>query len=138
MLCPNHELSREIIIQNFYARLSRDDQSMLDTSCTGSFMKKTIEFRWDLLQRIKHNSEDWELDEGKESGIKLKYDCVKYFMNTDAFQKFSTKYGLDSEIVASFCESLLLMLNSLKRSGLNITHLLKKKLKNHYQLRKKP
>ena len=26
-------------------------------------------------------------------------------MNTDAFQKFSTKYGLDFEIVASFCES---------------------------------
>ena len=26
-------------------------------------------------------------------------------MNTDAFQKFSTKYGLDAEIVASFCES---------------------------------
>ena len=66
---------------------------------------KTIEFKWDLLERIKRNSEDWELDEGKESGIKLKYDCVKSFMDTDAFQKFSTKYGLDSEIVASFCES---------------------------------
>ena len=26
-------------------------------------------------------------------------------MNTDAFQKFRTKYGLDFEIVASFCES---------------------------------
>ena len=26
-------------------------------------------------------------------------------MNTDVFQKFSTKYGLDSEIVASSCES---------------------------------
>ena len=26
-------------------------------------------------------------------------------MTTDAFHKFSTKYGLDSEIVASFCES---------------------------------
>ena len=26
-------------------------------------------------------------------------------MNTDAFHKFSTKYGLDSEIVAYFCES---------------------------------
>ena len=26
-------------------------------------------------------------------------------MYTDAFHKFSTKYGLDSEIVASFCES---------------------------------
>ena len=62
--CPNHELSREIIIQNFYARVSRNAQTMLDTSCAGSFMKKTIEFRWDLLEIIKHNSEDWELDEG--------------------------------------------------------------------------
>ena len=42
---PNHELSREIIIQNFYARLSHNDQSMLDTSCTGSFIMKTIEFK---------------------------------------------------------------------------------------------
>ena len=59
--CPNHELSSEIIIQNFYARLSHDDRSMLDTSCTGSFMKKTIDFRWDLLERIKCNYESWEL-----------------------------------------------------------------------------
>ena len=102
--CPNHELSREIIIQNFYARLSRNDQTMLDTSCAGSFMKKTIESRWDLLERIKRNFEDWELDKGKESGIKLEYDFVRSFMDTNAFQKFSTKYGLDSEIVASFCE----------------------------------
>ena len=42
---------------------------MLDTSCVGSFMKKTIEFPWDLLERIKRNSEDWELNEGKELGI---------------------------------------------------------------------
>ena len=85
--CPNHELSREIIIQNFYARLSRNDQTMLDTSCVGSFVKKTIEFRWDLLERIECNSKDWELDEGKESGIKLKYDCVKSFLDTSAFLK---------------------------------------------------
>ena len=31
---------------------------MLDTSCAGSFMMKTIEFKWDLLERIKCNSED--------------------------------------------------------------------------------
>ena len=68
-------------------------------------MLKTIEFKWDLLERIKRNSEDWELDEGKGSGIKPKFDCVKSFMDTDAFRGFSTKYGLDSEIVASFCES---------------------------------
>ena len=102
---PNHELSREIIFQNFYARLSHNDRSMLGTSCVGYFMRKTTEFRWGLLERITRNSEDWELGKVKELGIKHKYDCVKSFMDTDAFEKFSTKYGLDSEIVASFCES---------------------------------
>ena len=69
--CPNHELSREMIIQNLYARLSLDNRNLLDTSCDGSFIKKSIEFQWDLLERIKRNYDDWELDEGKESGIKL-------------------------------------------------------------------
>ena len=67
--CPNHELSREMIIQKFYARLSDNNRSMLDTSCTGYFIKKTIEFKWDLLERVKRNSEDWDPDNGKESGI---------------------------------------------------------------------
>ena len=96
--------SREIIIENFYARLSQNNQSILDT-CTGYFMKKTIEFKWDLLEIIKCNSKYWDLDEGKESGINLKFDCVKSFMDTDAFREFCTQYGLDSEIVASFYES---------------------------------
>ena len=77
--CPNHELSREMIIQNFYARLSLNNRTMLGTSCVGSFMMKTIEFKWDLLEIIKCNSDDWELDEGKESGINLEFDWVKYF-----------------------------------------------------------
>ena len=83
--CPNHELANEIILQNFYARLSHDNQNTLDSSSTGSFMKKTIEFRWDLLERIKCNSKDWELDKGNKSGIILEFDCVKSFMATDAF-----------------------------------------------------
>ena len=102
--CPNHELSKLAILQNFYGRLSDNNRTMLDTSCVGSFMMKTIEFRWDLLERIKRNSEDWDSDDGKESGMTPKFDCVKSFMDTDAFRGFSTKYGLDSEIVASFCE----------------------------------
>ena len=68
-------------------------------------MMKTIEFKWDLLEIIKRNSEDWYLDEGKELGITPKFDCVKSFMDTDAFREFCTKYVLDSEIIASFCES---------------------------------
>ena len=92
--CPNHELSRETIIQKNYDRLSRNDQSMLDTSCVGSIMRKSVEFWWDLLERIKRNSEDLELDEGKESGIELKFDCVKSFMNTDAFQSLALNMDL--------------------------------------------
>ena len=51
-----------MIIQKIYAQLSLSNRSMLDTSCTGSFMMKTIEFGWDLLERNKRNSEDWELE----------------------------------------------------------------------------
>ena len=54
-------------------------------------MMNTIEFEWDLLERIKRNSEDWDLDEGKDSGITPKFDSVKSFMDTDAFHGFSTK-----------------------------------------------
>ena len=84
--CPNHERSREIIIRNFYARLSDNNRTMLDTSCTSSYMKKGIEFKWDLLGRIKRNSEYWDLDEGKESGVTPKFDCVKSFIDTDVFR----------------------------------------------------
>ena len=48
-------------------------------------MIKTIEFKWDLLERIKRNPEDWDLDERKESGMTPKFDCVKSFMDTYAF-----------------------------------------------------
>ena len=82
-----------------------NNRTMLDTSCASSFMMKIVEFWWDLLERIKRNSEYWELGKGNESGIILKFDCVKKFMDTDAFREFSTKYGRDSEIVVSFCES---------------------------------
>ena len=58
---------------------------MLDTSCAGSFMMKTIEFKWNLLERIKRNSEDWDLDKGEESGINLKFDCVKSFYGCQCF-----------------------------------------------------
>ena len=109
-----------MIIQNFYAWLSLNDRNLLDTSCVGSYMLKTIDFKWDLLERIKRNSEDWGSDDGKESGITPKFDCVKSFMDTDAFRGFSSKYGLDSEIVATFVNLLLLTLISLRISGLNI------------------
>ena len=89
--CPNHELPRETILQNTYARLSDNNRTMLDTSCAGSFMMKTIGLRWDLLDRIKCKSEDWDLDNGKESGMTPKFDCVKSFMDTDAFRGYRSQ-----------------------------------------------
>ena len=74
--CPNLELPREMIIQKIYAQLSLNDRTILDTSCVGSYMMKTIEFKWDLLERIKRNSEDWDSDDGKESSMTPKFDCV--------------------------------------------------------------
>ena len=46
-------------------------------------------------------------------------------MNTDAFQKFSTKYGLDSEIVASFCESFATHVD-LSKENLSIIYIIQK------------
>ena len=80
-------------------------------------------------ERIKCNFEDWELNEGKESGIKLEFDCVKSFMNTDAFHKFCTKYGLASEIVASFCESYATHVDLPKEKWFNYHPPIKDKIK---------
>ena len=106
---PNHELSREIIIQKNYARLSLNNRSLLDTSCIGSFMMKTIEFKWDLLERIKRNSEDSDLDNGKESSMTPSFDCVKSFMDTDIFVNLALNMDLTLIMILLF---LLLMLRN--------------------------
>ena len=69
--CPNHELSREMIIQKIYARLFGNNHTMLDTSCAGSFMKKTIEFRWDLFERIKRTLKIGNLTKVKSQVLSL-------------------------------------------------------------------
>ena len=102
--CPNHELSKDIIVNNFYARLSRQDKEMLDASSMGSFTSKKVDAKWDLIEMIQHNIEDWEIDKGKESGINYEYDCIKSFVETDSFNKLSAKFGLDFQIVVDFCK----------------------------------
>ena len=55
---------------------------------------KTIEFKWDLLESIKRNSEDWGYDDGKESDMTPKFDCIKSFMDTNAFRGFALSMDL--------------------------------------------
>jgi hypothetical protein len=38
------------------------------------------EAKWDLLDRIQENTEGWENDKGRKSGINYDYDFIKAFM----------------------------------------------------------
>ncbi|KAK1651791.1 hypothetical protein QYE76_069596 [Lolium multiflorum] len=99
--CPIHELPGNVIIDNFYARLSFQDKTLLDTSCSGSFTRKNEEFKRDLLDRIQENTEGWENGKDRESGIIYDYKCIEAFMDTDKFRNMSATYGLDSQVVAN-------------------------------------
>ncbi|KAK1694305.1 hypothetical protein QYE76_011002 [Lolium multiflorum] len=99
--CPIHELPGNVIIDNFYARLSFQDKTLLDTSCSGSFTRNKEEFKRDLLDRIQENTEGWENNKDRESGIIYDYICIEAFMDTDKFRNMSATYGLDSQVVAN-------------------------------------
>ena len=75
---------------------------MLDSSSMGSFTNEKIDAKWELLERIQRNTEDWEIDKGKESGINYEYDCIRSFVETASFNNFSAKFGLDSELLVGF------------------------------------
>ena len=51
----------------------------------GSFTRMKDEDKWDLLDRIQENTEGWENDKGRESGINYDFECIKSFMETDEF-----------------------------------------------------
>jgi hypothetical protein len=97
--CPIHELPRNIVIDNFYARLSGHYKDYLDAYFEGSFTSKEVEAKWDLLETIQSNTKYWDCDKGKESGIIYEYDCIKSFAETPDFQELSAKYGLDPQIM---------------------------------------
>jgi hypothetical protein len=99
--CPIHELPSNIVINNFYARLSLHDKDLLDASCSGSFTREKEEAKWDLLDHIQENTEGWENDKGRKSGINYDYECIKAFMGTDDFHNVSAVYGIDSQILAN-------------------------------------
>ena len=110
--CPNHKLPLESILNIFYARLSRHDKD--DASSNGSFTNKMMDDKWDLIERIQRNTEDWEMDKGKEPGINYEYDCIESFAKTEIFNKLSAKYGLDSQVNLNFAKPLPLMSGFLK------------------------
>src|SRR3954465_13313831 len=101
--CPNHELPKEIILPNFYARLSRQDKEMLDASSSGVLQTRSIEERWDIIERIQKNTEDWEIGKGIEPSIDYGHDYIESYVKTDYFNTFCSKIGLDSLLMIDFC-----------------------------------
>jgi hypothetical protein len=99
--CPIHELPSNIVISNFYARLSLHDKDLLDASCSGSFTRMKEEAKWDLLDHIQENTEGWENDKGRKSSINYDYECIKSFIGTDDFHNITVVYDLDSQILAN-------------------------------------
>jgi hypothetical protein len=73
----------------------------LDASCSGSFTRVKEEAKWVLLDHIQENTEGWENDKGRKSGINYDYECIKSFMGTDDFHNVSAVYGLGSQIFAN-------------------------------------
>src|ERR1041384_2862966 len=102
--CPIHELPKGIILTNFYARLSRQDREMLDASSSGVFQTGSMEEKWDLIERIQKNTEDWEIDKGIEPAINYEHDYIESYVKTDYFNTFCSKIGLDSQLMIYFCK----------------------------------
>jgi hypothetical protein len=123
--CPIHELPSNIVIDNFYARLTLHDKDLLDASCFGSFTHMKGEAKWDLLDHIQENAEGWENNKGRKSGINYDYECIKAFMGTDDFHNVSTVYGLDSQILANCLRPLPLILMFQRKIGTSIMRLIK-------------
>jgi hypothetical protein len=100
--CPIHELPRNIVINNFYARLNLHDKDLLDASCSGSFTRMKEEAKWYLLDRIQENTKGWENNKGRKSGINYDYECIKAFMGANDFHNVSVVYDLNSQILANY------------------------------------
>ncbi|KAK1694977.1 hypothetical protein QYE76_011674 [Lolium multiflorum] len=89
------------IVEELLSDVLSSHKTLLDTSCSGSFTRNKEEFKRDLLDRIQENTEGWENDKDRESGIIYDYKCIEAFMDTDKFRNMSATYGLDSQVVAN-------------------------------------
>src|SRR4051812_11584093 len=114
---PNHELPKEIILTNFYARLSHQDKEMLDASSSGVFQTRSMEEKWDLIERIQKNTEDWEIDKGIEPAINYEHDYIESYVKTNYFNTFCSKIGLDSQLMVDFCKDFASHIDSSRKES---------------------
>ena len=83
------------------------------------------EAKWYLLDRIQENTEAWENDKGRKSGINYDYECIESFMGTNDFQNIRMLMVLICKLLRLALELLLLILKFQKGDGINTMHLTK-------------
>jgi hypothetical protein len=115
--CPIHDLPRNIVINNFYARLKGFYKDYLDACFDGSFTSKDVDTEWDLLETVQNNIEGWDSDKFKGSGMNYEFDCIKSFAETADFQELSAKYGLDTQIMIDCFKAFASHINVPKENG---------------------
>ena len=88
---------------------------MLDASSSGVFRTRSVEERWDLIEMIQKNTEDWEIDKGIEPAINYEHDYIESYVKTDYFNTFCSKIGLDSQLLIDFCKDFASHIDSSKK-----------------------
>src|SRR4051812_25887719 len=88
---------------------------MLDASSIGVFQTRSIEEKWDLIERIQKNTEDWEIDKGNEPAINYEHDYIESYVKTDYFNTFCSKICLDSQLMVDFYKDFASHVDSSKK-----------------------
>src|SRR3954469_11655866 len=88
---------------------------MLDASSSRVFQTRRIEEKWDLIERIQKNTEDWEIDKGIEPAINYEHDYIESYVKTDYFNTFCSKIGFDSHLMIDFCKDFASHIDSSKK-----------------------
>src|ERR1043165_4222930 len=88
---------------------------MLDASSSGVFQTRSMEEKWDLIERIQKNTEEWEIDKGIEPDINYEHDYIESYVKTDYFNTFFSKIGIDSQLMIDFCKDFASHVESSKK-----------------------
>ena len=67
---------------------------MVDASSMGSFPRKQVNDKRDIIESIQRKIENWKVDKGKELGINYEYYCIKSIVETNSLMSLVLNSGL--------------------------------------------
>ena len=76
---------------------------------------RSIEDRWNIIERIQKKTEDWEIDKGIGPSINYERYYIVSYVKTEYFNTFCSKIGLDSQLMIDFCKDFASHIDSSKK-----------------------